>query len=124
MNPARSLQHQAARIFPLHPEMPTGKAAGQHPFVPARWPGGEGIGNGIRPRGEFTSRHQMTVNRKRDGITADDFIAVARRQGLNVAAAKRKIDAVRAALGNWDEYADKATVDPEKRSAIGRLIVP
>jgi len=76
------------------------------------------------PSGEFTSRHQMTVNRKREDIGSDDFIAVAKRQGLNVSAAKRMIESVKAVLENWCDYADKATVESQKRNAIAGLIVP
>ena len=76
------------------------------------------------PTGSFTSRHQMTVNRKREDINREDFLEVAKRQGLNVSSAKRKINDVRAALENWYEYADQAEVSGQKTKSIGRLIVP
>ncbi len=40
------------------------------------------------PRGEFTGLHQMTINRKRENITNEDFLALAKRQGLNMSSAK------------------------------------
>lgn len=74
--------------------------------------------------GEFTSSHQMTVNRKRDHITEEDFMAVAIRQGLNKASAKRLIAAVREAMAKWYDFAELARVDDRKTAAIGKLIMP
>ena len=76
------------------------------------------------PTGNFTSSHQMTVNRKRKDITTEDFLAVAKRQGLKGSSAKRKIEDVRETLANWNEYADKASVSSKKTESIGRLIMP
>jgi serine/threonine-protein kinase HipA len=76
------------------------------------------------PAGEFTSGHQMTVNRKRNDITDEDLLAVAKRQGLNLSSAKQKIEDVKKVLANWPRYADEATVSNRKREAIGALIVP
>ncbi|MEM9257295.1 MAG: type II toxin-antitoxin system HipA family toxin [Pseudomonadota bacterium] len=78
----------------------------------------------FNPSGEFTSRHQMTVNRKRDNITTEDFVAVAKRQGLNVASCKRLIDSVKAATSSWQTYAQAAQVDERKANLIGDLIIP
>jgi serine/threonine-protein kinase HipA len=74
------------------------------------------------PDGEFTSMHQMTVNRKRDNITDEDFLAVAKRQGLNTASAKRLIENTRSATANWCSFARKAEVDDRKTRMIAELI--
>lgn len=76
------------------------------------------------PRGEFTSTHQMTVNRKRDNITDEDFLAVAQRQGLNSASAKRLIKRVTSAIDNWSSFAKAAQLDERKTTLIGDLINP
>lgn len=76
------------------------------------------------PNGEFTSTHQMTVNRKRDNITEEDFLAVAHRQGLNIASAKRLIERVNAARVKWDSFAQQAQLDEKKAKLIGNLINP
>jgi len=76
------------------------------------------------PNGEFTSIHQMTVNRKRENITDEDFLAVARRQGLNMASAKRLIERVRSATTDWNSFAEKAQLDKKKTKLIGDLIDP
>lgn len=75
------------------------------------------------PEGEFTSQHQMTVNRKRSGINDADFLAVAKRQGLNIAASKRLIGAVKSAIANWHEYAATADVDKRRAKFIASLIL-
>ena len=51
----------------------------------------------FNPNGEFTNSHQMVINRKRKAINDEDFLSVAKRQGLNASAAKRLINNVRAA---------------------------
>jgi serine/threonine-protein kinase HipA len=76
------------------------------------------------PDGEFTSRHQMTVNRKRDNISDEDFLAIARRQGLNMASAKRLIDHIKSATANWYSFAKAAQVGERKTQLISGLIAP
>lgn len=76
------------------------------------------------PDGEFTSLHQMTVNRKRDNISDEDFLAVAQRQGLNMASAKRFITNIKSATANWYSFAKAAEVDERKSQLIGGLIAP
>lgn len=74
------------------------------------------------PQGQFTSRHQMTVNRKREAITADDFLAVAKRQGLNSSAAKRMVERVQDSIADWPVFADKAGVNANHKTRINSLI--
>lgn len=74
------------------------------------------------PQGEFTSSHQMTVNRKRSGITDEDFLAVAKRQGLNKAMAVRLVNQVRDVVMQWPDYAASAQVAPRRIEAIDALI--
>ncbi|MDB9952424.1 type II toxin-antitoxin system HipA family toxin [Porticoccaceae bacterium] len=76
------------------------------------------------PKGEFTNSHQMVINRKRKAINDEDFLSVAKRQGLNASAAKRLINNVRAATTQWYNHADTAEVDDRKTSMIGKLITP
>ncbi|MCP3908824.1 MAG: type II toxin-antitoxin system HipA family toxin [Oceanicoccus sp.] len=78
----------------------------------------------FNPNGEFTNSHQMTINRKRKDINNEDFLSVAKRQGLNTSAAKKLIENVRAATAQWHNYANIAGVDDRKRIMIGELISP
>lgn len=66
----------------------------------------------------------MTINRKRKDINNEDFLSVAKRQGLNTSAAKKLIENVRAATAQWHNYANIAGVDDRKRIMIGELISP
>jgi len=75
------------------------------------------------PTGEFTSRHQMTVNRKRENIGYDDFMAVAKRQGIKGSSAKRMVESVEESVAHWVGFAEEATVSDQKTSSISRLIV-
>ena len=76
----------------------------------------------FNPAGDFTNSHQMTINRKRDGIGDDDLLAVAHRQGLNRASARRLLDTVREVTGQWQSYAVQAQVQEQQRDKIARLI--
>ncbi|MDC0000274.1 type II toxin-antitoxin system HipA family toxin [Porticoccaceae bacterium] len=78
----------------------------------------------FNPNGEFTNSHQMVINRKRKAINDEDFVSVAKRQGLNASAAKRLINNVRAATTQWYNHADTAGVDDRKTTMIGELITP
>ena len=78
----------------------------------------------FNPNGEFTNSHQMVINRKRKAINDEDFLSVAKRQGLNASAAKRLINNVRAATTQWYNHADTAGVDDRKTTMIGELITP
>lgn len=74
------------------------------------------------PVGEFTSSHQMTINRKRDNIHIDDFMAVAGRQGIEAVDAREAIARVSEAVSYWAEYAQRAGVGDQQNQKIGRLI--
>jgi serine/threonine-protein kinase HipA len=78
----------------------------------------------FNPGGEFTSAHQMSVNRKRADIHDEDFLAVASRQGVNRARAKRLIAQVRAATGEWLQFAQVAAVSEVQAGKIAALILP
>jgi serine/threonine-protein kinase HipA len=74
------------------------------------------------PSGEWTARHQMTVNGKTDGFTLADFEALAR-GGSMVRGRWRSIhDEVRAAVARWPEFAAAAGVDEARSEAIGRAL--
>ena len=63
------------------------------------------------PQGEWTSRHQMTINGKRDGFTRADLMAVARRFRLGKPGAIEAIwEEVDAAIARWPEWAGRARV--------------
>lgn len=70
------------------------------------------------PTGEWTNRHQMSVNGKRDRFTKPDILAVAKQFGIKGATEilARVIDAV----ARWREFADEARVPGDLRKQIAR----
>jgi len=61
------------------------------------------------PSGLWTSRHQMSINGKRDDIVLGEFMAVARQ--FRIANAREIVDEVIAAVSNWPEYAAETGID-------------
>ena len=74
------------------------------------------------PRGDWTARHQMSINGKRDGFTVEDFRACAKTAGLKRGLAEQMLDHVIAVVGEWPRYADAAGVSPSSREAIGATL--
>jgi serine/threonine-protein kinase HipA len=70
------------------------------------------------PAGQWTARHQMSMNGKRDGFLADDFEACARTVSLSRSHVKTILSQVRAAVADWPSFADAAGVDGTLRRAI------
>ena len=62
------------------------------------------------PDGAWTSRHQMTLNGKRDGFLTDDLLAAASAADLRPAKAKAVIEQVRNAVAEWPLHASSAGV--------------
>ena len=70
------------------------------------------------PTGDWTSRHQMTLNGKRDDFTLADFKACARAAIMKRGRAKIIIEEVRAAVSQWPKFAKAAGVDADWRKQI------
>ena len=64
------------------------------------------VTHAYNPRGEWTYQHLMSVNGKFDGITRQDFLAEADRFG--VSRPTELLNEVRATLGMWSSFAQKA----------------
>ncbi len=72
------------------------------------------------PGGDWTARHQMTLNGKRDDFTLADFRACAKSAMLKRGRDKLLLEEVIAAVARWPEFAKKAGVAPEQRKQIAR----
>jgi len=66
------------------------------------------------PRGEWTSRHQMSINGKRDGFERDDLIAMASIAGIKKPWANEMLDRILDTVHRWPDFAEKARI-PEER---------
>ena len=79
------------------------------------------------PSGEWTSRHQMTVNGRRDGFTREDLRAVARVAGLRRGVETALLQQVTDAVARWPEFAARADVSESWIAPIGeqhRRVLP
>jgi serine/threonine-protein kinase HipA len=72
------------------------------------------------PTGDWTARHQMTMNGKRDGFTLADFRACAKSAVMKRGRAEAIVEEVRAAVSKWPDYAEQAQVMQEWRKQIQR----
>ncbi|MEX1005748.1 MAG: type II toxin-antitoxin system HipA family toxin [Acidimicrobiia bacterium] len=68
------------------------------------------------PAGDWTARHQMTINSKRDGFTRSDLVGVGLEAGVDDADAV--FDEVVAAVRDWPTHADVSGVEGERSEAI------
>jgi serine/threonine-protein kinase HipA len=62
------------------------------------------------PGGLWTSRHQMSVNGKRDGFVIEDLIALAATGGIKKARALGIVEEVDAAVERWPEFVASAGI--------------
>jgi serine/threonine-protein kinase HipA len=61
--------------------------------------------------GDWTNRHQMSMNGKRDGFERADFDAFADTTALSRGRARTIVDEVTAAVRRWPEFAADAKVE-------------
>ena len=62
------------------------------------------------PDGDWTHRHQMSMNGKRDEFTLEDFLACAQSASLNKSRAATIVKEVHAAVADWPRFAQAACV--------------
>jgi len=72
------------------------------------------------PSGDWTSRHQMSINGKRDEFELDDLIAFGKAAGLKPVKSKKVIKSVSAAVEQWATIAQTCGVDKKMSSQIER----
>ncbi|HET7569161.1 MAG TPA: type II toxin-antitoxin system HipA family toxin [Gammaproteobacteria bacterium] len=73
------------------------------------------------PSGQWTSRHQMSINGKRENITRDDLLTVADRFRITLPRANKFVDQVADAVARWPEFAKEAGIGGQRTMEIGRL---
>ena len=78
------------------------------------------VTHAFNPKGQWTQRHQMSVNGKFEHITIEDLNAVGDAQGIP--AYKSVIKEVVSSVRQWAEFAEKAKVTPETRERIASEI--
>lgn len=73
-----------------------------------------------RPDSQWVSQHALSVNGKRDLISRDDLLAVAK--SMNIKKAELILLQIQAVVDRWEDYADQQGVDAAKRDAIRETI--
>lgn len=72
------------------------------------------------PAGEWTSRHQMSINRKWDDITREDILAVAR--NMNIKRPGDIMEQVTDAVSHWDTLATEHGIPKQTSVQISRTL--
>lgn len=72
------------------------------------------------PQGDWTSRHQMSLNGKRDDFTLDDFKACAKNASMKRGRAEEIIQQVQDAVLLWNHFADDSGVPPQVVKSIAK----
>lgn len=72
------------------------------------------------PQGDWTSRHQMSLNGKRDNFTIEDFKACAKNASMKRGRAEEIVRQVQKLVLQWKHFADKSGVPPEISDGIAK----
>ena len=70
------------------------------------------------PTGDWTSRHQMSINGKRDDFSKDDLLQVGKE--MNIKSRLKIIDEIVVVVANWSDFAKNAKVEPSQIKSIGK----
>ncbi len=74
------------------------------------------------PTGTWTASHQMSMNRKRDGFSLEDFRACARTVSMKRGRAEAIVEEVRSAVLHWCDFAEDAGVTPAWRDRVAEVV--
>ena len=72
------------------------------------------------PQGDWTSRHQMSLNGKRDDFTIEDFKACAKNASMKRGRAEEIVRQVQEAVLQWKHFAGKSGVPSEVADGISK----
>jgi len=70
------------------------------------------------PRGDYTSKHQMSINGKRDNFLKQDLISVGKE--MNIKSSGMIIDEIVEVVSSWPSFAKDAGVEFSQIKAIGK----
>ena len=79
------------------------------------------ICHAFRPGSTWVSQHSLSINGKRQNITREDLLQVAKR--MNIKKAVAIIDQVHAAVYKWNDFASQANVENVLRDAIAKTLL-
>ena len=75
----------------------------------------------FRPGSAWVSQQSLSVNGKRQGITRDDLLSVAKQ--MNIKRGSNIVNQINEVVSNWSRYAEETYVIPELRDAINSTLI-
>ncbi len=79
------------------------------------------ICHAYRPDSIWVSQHALSINGKRNHISKDDLVAVAK--SMNIKKAKNIIIDINRVVSSWNNYAEETRVKPELRDKIKKTLI-
>ncbi len=79
------------------------------------------ICHAYRPNSIWVSQHAMSVNGKRNNISKDDLLIVAK--NMNIKKAGAILNQINSTVKSWKDFATETKVKPKLRDAIGETLV-
>lgn len=73
-----------------------------------------------RPGSDWVSQHSLSINGKRQNITRNDLLQVAKK--MNIKKADEIIDKVHDAVTKWNDFAEQVNVKKELKEAIAKTL--
>ena len=74
-----------------------------------------------RPGSTWVSQHSLSINGKRQNITRDDLLEVAK--NMNIKKADSIISQVNAVVSRWNDFAAQTNVKADLRDAVGKTLL-
>ncbi len=74
-----------------------------------------------RPGSTWVSQHSLSIHGKRQNITRDDLVGVAK--NMNIKKAETIINQVNAVVSRWNDFAEQTKVKAELRDSIGKSLL-
>jgi serine/threonine-protein kinase HipA len=74
-----------------------------------------------RPGSTWVSQHSLSINGKRQNITRDDLLEVAK--NMNIKKADTIISQVNAVVSRWNDFAAQTNVKADLRDAVGKTLL-
>ena len=74
-----------------------------------------------RPGSTWVSQHSLSINGKRQNITRDDLIEVAK--NMNIKKAVTIINQINAVVSRWNDFAAQTNIKTDLRDAVGKTLL-
>jgi len=79
------------------------------------------ICHSYRPGSTWVSQHSLSINGKRQSITRDDLLAVAR--NMNIKKAEYIVNQIKMTVNKWNDFADQTKVKSDLKHAIEKTLL-